>query len=184
MSKSTKKIKKHVYDFEKFLMNFRVNDIKEDSKVVVLVQIRQRPHKGYERKRYSSDFIRKYIEKKYNYNILSTKKGGMLINYNPSKLMGIYEFEVEFPPEKIELSTEDVVYEKIDKQSTHGDYIKEYRTHNNLSQKKLSEMTGIPVTRISKFENGKLNPTKEEFKTIFKPADDSDSIVDEEVVND
>jgi DNA-binding XRE family transcriptional regulator len=195
---SNKKVYHFKYDFEKFLFNFKINEVREEGYISVLVHIRKRPHKRYERRRFNTDFIRKYVESKYDYNITGVRKGGMLSNYssNPKTLMRVYEFEIDsgLPKDTKDMVIEntdddgleeivapkidkdDVVYEAMDKGSTFGEYVKEYRKANKLTQKQLSEITGISVTRISGIENDKVRPSKEEMKSIFKSDEDDDEV--------
>ena len=63
----------------------------------------------------------------------------------------------------------EVVYKEFNKNRPKGAvYLKGIRTREALSQKALEKMTGIPVTNISKYENGSRKITEAAAKKLAK----------------
>ena len=57
--------------------------------------------------------------------------------------------------------TAEVVYKEVAKDRPRGAvYLRGMRTRENISQKKLEEMTGVPASNISKYESGVRSITK------------------------
>ena len=65
--------------------------------------------------------------------------------------------------------TSEVVYKEVAKNRPKGAvYLKGIRTRENISQKKLSKITGIPVSNISKYESGSRKITVSVAKKLAK----------------
>ena len=68
--------------------------------------------------------------------------------------------------------TAEVVYKEIAKNRPKGAvYLRGIRTRENISQKQLSKITGIPVSNISKYESGSRKITASIAQKLSKALD-------------